>query len=74
MTKYNVFLTLLLCCLFYACNDDFTGDYFDDVLEEENPASNTIDIDGHDFVVRGDIDGEEFVINHESQRSAIMLL
>ena len=60
MNKLYLFLTVLSCCLWTACTNP-NGD-----LMEEDPATNIIVIDGHDFVVRGDIDGEEFVIKHES--------
>jgi hypothetical protein len=60
MMKSNVFFVFILCCLLTACNKE------DDFLVEENPTSNIIDTDGHDFLIRGDIDGEEFMITHES--------
>ena len=60
MIKSNVFFMLILGCLLIACNKE------DNFLVEENPTSNIIDIDGHDFLIKGDIDGEEFLITHQS--------
>ena len=60
MIKPNVFLVLIISCLLTACNKE------DDFYVEEDPASDIINIDGHDFLIQGDIDGEEFVIYHES--------
>lgn len=58
--KSNVLFVFIMCCLLTACNKE------KDFLVEENPTSNFIDIDGNDFVIKGDIDGEEFIIHHES--------
>lgn len=60
MINPNVLFLLLFCGLFVACNPE------KDVLIEEDPQSNIINIDGHDFVIEGDIDGEAFVLRHES--------
>jgi len=60
MIKSNAFFMFIFCFLLTACNKD------DDFFVEEDPASNIIKINGHDFLIKGDIDGEEFVINHES--------
>ena len=60
MIKSNIIFAFLLCCLFMACNTE------DDLFVEQDPASNIIDIDGHDFLIRGNIDGEVFEIKHES--------
>jgi hypothetical protein len=59
MMKSNVFFIAFLCVLFAGCQKE-------EPLFETDPASKIIDIDGHDFIIRGDIDGEKFVINHVS--------
>jgi len=58
--KSNAYFLLVVCCLLAACN------YGDDFLVEEDPVFTSINIDGHDFEIRGDIDGEEFLLKHES--------
>jgi len=60
MIRTNIFFIFLLCFLLTACNKN------DDFLTEENPSTKVIEMDGHDFIIKGDIDGEDFVIHHES--------
>ncbi len=67
MIKHNVIFACLLCSLLFACNEDLTGDYYDDILSEEEPETTVLDVDGHDFVIMGDVDGEPFVIHHEGK-------
>lgn len=59
MINSNVFFMATLCILFVSCQKE-------EPLVETDPASEIIDIDGHDFLIKGDIDGEAFVINHVS--------
>lgn len=60
MKKINIPLAAMICFLLSACNKD------SHILVEDMPNTNVIDIDGHDFIIQGDIDGEEFIIRHAS--------
>ena len=62
MKKIHIPLVALICFLLTACNKD------NQLLVEETPTTTIIDIDGHDFIVQGDIDGEEFIIRHASSQ------
>jgi hypothetical protein len=58
MVTSRIVFILTLCGLLTACASS------ENFLIEEDPVSNVINLDAHDFYITGDIDGEDFVIYH----------